>query len=418
MKSTIYWLMFLLSLFSTGQLLSGEIYKWKDKNGKIHYSEKKPENTDSVESVDADHDKAFNPVKTSQGINNSQQNNQRHIVVVRPDNFWQLTNPQQRTTAYYFGGDCVSPISASFLEMQENHQSLLPRNNNVIDYVVDSIYRLNYSVSSSMKKPLYNNLARFEDPVVLRFRLENLVYHLCVENLRRQYRNHKKIQAGSNPFDFSISEFRKRRATVTLGWTLHDASSGKQLYQGTTAGSADYWDKDVIKFRLRVIKKAIENATSNLLSERNFIEQLLPSSNWGKSKKIAIPKRKDKGLLDSIGDIFASNAVRKTEFAKVIAATSPLKIMLTEYYMAQGSWPKSLTDIQVSRTELFAQNSVENVQIDYDGAIVLSLDSQKFGDDATVSLQPEVFLGGGRIDWQCITNLDESYHGRFCKSVE
>lgn len=418
MARSIYFFCFILSILFTNQSWCGEIYKWKDKNGKTYYSEKKPENADTVESVDTDHDKSYNPVKTLTGIKNVDKGYQRHVVVVRPENFWQLPNSQERTTAYYFGGDCVSPLSVSFQSMKENHRRLLPLENNLIDYVVNSIDTLDYSVSSSLKKPLYKNLARYENPVVLRFHLNDFIYHLCVENLHRQYRNHKKVQTGSNPFDFSIREFKKRRATLILGWSLYDATTNKELYHGATAGSADYWNKDVIKYRLNVLEEAFKNATTNLLSDRNFVKRLTNINKRNMSKKIPIPKIKDKSLIDSFGDIFTSNIIKKTEFSKVLTAASPLKIMATEYYLIEGAWPTSLTDIRVSRFELFERGYVKNIQFDYDGAIVLSLDPQKFGDDATISLQPEVTLRGGRIDWKCLTNLDNSNHGNYCESVE
>ncbi len=92
--------------------------------------------------------------------------------------------------------------------------------------------------------------------------------------------------------------------------------------------------------------------------------------------------------------------------------------MTTQFYMTEGRWPKQLSDIGATRVGLFDESYVSNVEFDYDGAIVLSLDSKRFGRDAMLSLKPKHYVSGGRIDWSCLTNLGKEYYGDYCQSVE
>lgn len=399
---------------------ASEIYKWTDKEGKIHFSQKKPKQSTSLESLKANNNNAFKGVALLKPIKNSISINLRHILVVRPDLFWRLKTSNKKAITYYFGGDCVSPVKKSFIDMKAHQTYLLPRVLSLIDYIVKPIVKLNYSVSSSRLKPLKDNTARYEQPLILEFLLDDIKYDLCATNLSRQYRGHLKLNSGSDPFDFSDSEYKRRRAVIKIKWRLMEPNSGKVLFNGSTSGSANDWNADIQKFKLNTIKTAMENATSNLFADPNFVKSLTPKSGF----KHKMLKSKDTSKVienksfDSISDLFNSNAIKKAEFVKVLSRISPLKIMVTEYYMMENEWPLRLSDIAVTRVGLFDENTVSSVEFDYDGSIVLTLDSQKFGSNAKLSLTPKYHESGGRVEWRCLTSLEKEYYGQFCNGME
>lgn len=414
----VFSIFIMLSSFSF-EVLAGEVYKWKDKDGKLHYSEKKPTTEVDVRSVDLNNGKQFSEIENPPAIKATNKNN-RHIVIVRPDSFWDVKNSQQMTTTYFFGGDCVSGTDVSFQDMKENHPSILPRINQLVDYVIKPIRQLDYSVSSSNKAPLFRNLARFEEPLVLRFEYNELQLHLCMFNLKQRTRASDKKRVRSEPFDFGVSDFSRRRATISLNWRLEDPKTGDIIYQSTTSGSANYWLKDVHKYGLKVFKKAFENSTSNLFSKPEFIQYLQPNKKDSSAlpSKIAIPKLEDQSLFDNMQGLLSSNVQKKSKFASVLGSIAPLKSMTVEYYLTHNAWPTRLSDIGVTSGGIFDDQYVTDVQFDFDGAIVLSLNESEFEKNAMLSLQPEVRMGGAAIDWQCLTNLDDSYYNNICSTVE
>ncbi len=301
----------LIALNFTIAINATEIYKWTDKNGKVHFSQNKPKEPISIESIKPSRKNKFVDVKSLSPIKNPIAKQQRHILVLRPDTFWTLKQPTKKTSTYFFGGDCVSPHKKSFKEMTENQPYLMPRVTSLIDYVVKPIIKLNYSVSSSRIQPLKHNAARYEQPLVLEFSLSDFKYDLCVTNLSRQYRNKRKTNSSTEPFNFSISEYQRRRTVITLKWRLSDPVTGEELFLGKTSGSANHWNRDIHKYQLKTIQAAMESATSNLFSNPSFVKSLAPKSLTKIFYKKKIPKLPEKNIFGSVGELFRSNAIKK-----------------------------------------------------------------------------------------------------------
>lgn len=402
---------------SSSVINAGELYKWKDKNGVVHYSEKKPEHLQNVESVDIKGDRQFQPVPTLLGIKRPENLDSRHIVLLREEDFWQLEQPNKKIATYYFGGDCVSPSTASFQKMKDNHRLLFPRVSSLVDWVEEKIYKLNYAVSESRKRPLKNNVARHDNALVLKWKLVNIDYHLCLFNLRK-YNKNKRIRMGFDPFKYSESDYNRRRATLTISWTLEDGLSGKVLYQTETSGSADFWVRDIHKYRLKTIKESLQNATNNLFAQENFISIVMGVPKTANSAPAAQKLKKlDGGLLNSITNVLSSNAQKKSEFARAISSVQPLKAMIMEYYLSQDSWPRDFSEMGLSQSQLRDPTYVQRFELDYNGTIVIWLDEKRFTKDAAILIQPNVKPGALQIRWSCKTNLDNSYYGSYCQGL-
>ena len=89
---------------------------------------------------------------------------------------------------------------------------------------------------------------------------------------------------------------------------------------------------------------------------------------------------------------------------------------MMQFYQMEGRWPNNINELGTSRVAVFDENFVTQIQFDYDGSMVLNLDSDNFEHDAMISLQP--IDKGMRVEWKCVTNLDNSYRGSFCQRVE
>ena len=400
------------------ELSAAELYKWKDEKGVTHFSEKKPDNINSVEALALEQGKVFNDVVQLAAMVKPDDLANRHIVVLQSDSFWNLSNLEKKTTSYYFGGDCVSPSTTSFQAMKDNHSQFLKQEKFIIDTIKKEIRRFNYSSSVSRKQPLKRNLARHEAPVVLRVSLADFEFHACVTNLKRRYNRYKKTHTGDEPFEYSPGDFDRRRARLSLSWQLEDGDTGEKIFSGMTSGSANHWDRDVHKYRLKTIRDAVKSATANLLADEAFVKLVTSINDKVALQPKAFPKRSKPGFFQSLSDAFSSKAKRRSSFARVLGDTSILKTSISEFYANQGEWPKTLNDLGFSKVDVIDHEYVSDVEIDYDGAIVLELAAGQFEDNAMLSLRPKVSMGGAKISWKCLTNLDDSYYADYCSQVE
>lgn len=413
----------LLATISCERAHAGELYKWKDKKGVVHYSEKKPENDDDAETqvsvIEVEKQTKFIHVDTLKAIRKHPEINTRHIVLVKQDPFWQLNNDQSKVVTYYFGGDCVSPTSANFQQLVDNHKSILPSASRVSNSIIKAIHQLDYSATASFRKPLKNHLARHDKALTLWFKLVALDLHLCKKNLSHRRNRGKRIQMGFDPFDYVVGNYNRRKAGVTLEWKLQDSLTGKIIYTGKTSGTANHWQKNIDKFKLTTIQQALQNSLYNLFSQSELVDLLTDMT----PAKPRIPKArkiraaKEPGIFDQLSDMFISKAKERAAFANVISKVQPLKIMVTEYYVTQGRWPESFQNIGISPSQLSEENYIVNIEIDYDGTLIINLDSANFESNSSILLTPQTTLAGTSINWLCRSNLPSSYLGNYCQVI-
>ena len=143
-KVTIIVLAFLQTL---SQSTAGELYKWTDENGVVHYSEKPPENK-AVETLNINQGTKFKAVPVEKPITIEPTQALRHILLVKPEFFWEQANNNLKVT-YYFGGDCVSPSTTTVKEAQQNHQSLFPSYGTLSTLASKTFRSFNYNFTTN-----------------------------------------------------------------------------------------------------------------------------------------------------------------------------------------------------------------------------------------------------------------------------
>lgn len=423
--------------------LAGELYKWTDEKGVVHYSEKKPDDIEQVKSLELPSTGQFNAAPTAEvqpaprGLKTSP------MVLVYPNNdlFWTLKNPGKKAVTYFFGGDCVSPQSSSLEEMKLNHRWLLTEASSLAYEMERSLERLNYQASTTSQLPSSSSR---KNAIIFEFQLADLDYQLCVPEIERQYQRYRNERKGFAASDYSGGDFKHQRATITFDWVVRTGESQSVYYRGTTSGSADFWSYNIDKINKNTLKEAASNALINLIAEEK-IQQLLqhanlvskdyrkPSLNSGapspansiqaikqqnqtadevntSSQVSELKKSSEDNFLDAIGSLFQSSASHKAEFAKVMAGLQPVKIMMVEYYMTNDQWPRSLNDIGISQLDVYEKDFVDGILFDADGSIIVKLSQPRFELDSAVVLTPKVSKNAIKIDWSCRTNLASSYY--------
>lgn len=100
----------------------------------------------------------------------------------------------------------------------------------------------------------------------------------------------------------------------------------------------------------------------------------------------------------------------RANLAKVRASITPIRLMLTEYYMIHGQFPKNSEELDISRFDLEELEVIDRAYLTENGGVGVDL-SQEFGNGKILSIEPKLSKHGARISWKCSTNVDEIYLG-------
>jgi hypothetical protein len=100
-----------------------------------------------------------------------------------------------------------------------------------------------------------------------------------------------------------------------------------------------------------------------------------------------------------------SGYLRAAQLAEVYSLLQPLKMTMLEYYMMNGDWPSSLTDIRLKPEEMTDGQYLDKVRLGKNGQIIAYL-SNTFGKNKMLSLAPRSIMGGMQTRWDCSTNVN------------
>ena len=100
----------------------------------------------------------------------------------------------------------------------------------------------------------------------------------------------------------------------------------------------------------------------------------------------------------------------RANLANIIANITAVKMIITEYYMFNGSLPKTREDLDLSIYDLEEVKGVDSIFLSEKGGITVDL-SADFGSEKSLELNPAPSKNGFRLKWSCRTNLEERYLG-------
>ncbi len=96
--------------------------------------------------------------------------------------------------------------------------------------------------------------------------------------------------------------------------------------------------------------------------------------------------------------------IKLTHLSQALAAVSPFKAYVTEYYMMQGKYPENLEAIGVNPADVKTSSYFSDLILGESGTLYV-IGNEKIGDDLVISLKPKSTLGGASLDWKCTVNV-------------
>jgi hypothetical protein len=93
----------------------------------------------------------------------------------------------------------------------------------------------------------------------------------------------------------------------------------------------------------------------------------------------------------------------RSRFSNILNSLTPLRMLITQYYMERREWPKSLDDLGFEPQSMHS-SQIEQVRIMKHGKIVAAL-KPRLGANKYLILNPRPALGETQIEWQCWSNF-------------
>lgn len=410
-------------IYATGIVLSvfcfssvAAIYKWTDKSGKVHYSDKKLASNAKEENVN------IGTMPNAQAVTEITPKKYmgsylgEWVSVTEP--FYQLQGKKGReenNLFFYFGGDCVSSTYLSFNEFVSNYANILDSTEFLQRIVVRRFedYAFNVLHSASNVRPMYKNKKR-----------HNL--HIAVIDLKINACSKKSLQQSQFGLlnNFNVYSFYKSNAWVKLKWTLVDQNTRKVIFTAYSEGAADNI-KTANRTMALAYRGAFSKAAINFLADEAFLNYL--NKNQPKNRieykqekqvenKSILPGNAlaKSGALSETANSIQLGYLKSADFGQAFSLVIPLKAVVTSYYLAQDVWPISFRDISIEESSLRERGLIRHVGLRGNGVIHVALDDDKFGVGHYFQLVPHVSMGRTRLKWDCVTTLDKSYGINAC----
>jgi len=340
------------------------------------------------------------------GISNSQQGDPQTIFLVTPEKHMKSKNIKDEIGIYAYGEECRAYKGKLWPQDLNENPSSFVNNTAFIAAQAKIINSLAYKYQVTDK---YNvlNLQRKIGGLSLSSEIVSLRYDSCAPEI-----NAKQALSGQK---ISSRKFKHNRAIVAIKWTLIGDDESDVRYQGVTEGLGDSWLRN--SKGSKILSLAIESATTQLFAQQEFIDKLVvrkPKEEKGFfSKLFSSSNSNDETVEPSSGklDTYGSFKIRAYT-ANVLSEITPLKIMVTEFYMSNGMWPSSLSDLGISDS-MFSNSTISHVGIQSDGSILAELKAT-MGKDKIIKLTPS--NSASSIRWQCTSNIAKNMLVSACES--
>ena len=120
------------------------------------------------------------------------------------------------------------------------------------------------------------------------------------------------------------------------------------------------------------------------------------------------------GILAAVAIPAYQDYIVRARVTEGLSLSTAGKTAISEYFSSQGTLPTNNTQAGLATSEDISGNSVDNVNIDANGAIVITFSTPAI-DGSQLELRPST--GAGKIVWDCMAggNLEAKYRPSSCR---
>ncbi len=262
----------LLALTLTSFDSQAQLYKWVDENGKIHYSDKEPDDKTDSKVIPQDQKSSVQYQRTSttsaKPIIRPYEKTARKLHLLDTRYLWKSESQVNQTTkigVYHSGKGCTSRGAMTTPDIFVYHKSLFPSE-------ADLTYRINKIINGldydSERTEKYRLLGRLKKTGGLSLHAEiiEMDFKTCAPGIRKSERL-KKVNK------ISVHRFTKHRIKLKVNWQLRTNRDQDVIFEATTAGNYNGWSQSTPS--KTALGNALESAVLMLFSDQEFVAQIL-----------------------------------------------------------------------------------------------------------------------------------------------
>ncbi|MBU2886638.1 DUF4124 domain-containing protein [Gilvimarinus agarilyticus] len=389
---------------------TAQVYMWKDDSGKVHYSDQR--RVDNAEATQIDIGTMPPPRVISAQV---PMPFDRNVAPLLLDNFYYSTDvsaAEKELITYYFGGDCVSPTSQDFNQLRTTYPKVLRDENNL---TADVFRTLRVNAYGSLYRAGHYSTPDLTDvgAVLLSGEIIDLNINACRSQLHASA--HTGDLENSNAHEFDLLN-----AWLKVRWTLSTPGESDPLITVATEGIA----ATRLHQRLDLtgaVRVAFEMATQHLLALDDFRAQVeisevtktRPVGSNQAPEKIPTPApTNNENVLAAERDLYQL-ALLRSNFARVLAELSTLKVAVTEYYHLRGVMPLTMGVLGYGAP--INSRYIDTARLRAPGTIYVELVEEHLPGSHFVELTPVTEGSFTLIEWQCTSSLPESITRTLCQ---
>jgi len=276
MKTNYLSLILFLALNLTITSSPAELFKWVDKNGKVHYSDKQP--TDKSKTKLVPLTKSVTQVvveqSASKAILKPYDQTARKVFLLDTRYSWKKqseSSKNKKIGAYYAGKGCSSRGAMKVPDVYINHKDFFPRESELSRRMMKVINSLDYESDRSSKYDLLRKL-KHSGGLSLHSEIISLSFNTCAPHISKRDR----LKPVNN---ISAYQFKKHRIKLKVHWQLKSNRDQDVIYEKTTDGSFSGWQSE--NPPSIALANAVESATLKLYSDKKFIHKVMVEEDNG-----------------------------------------------------------------------------------------------------------------------------------------
>ncbi len=423
MKLTILCLLLILPVsFSC----YAELYKWVDKNGKTHYSDKNP-NIGNEEVIQTEQKQSSNTYKNAaikKPILRPYESVSRKILLTEVTYIWKRRaeiNKSRKVGSYYLGNYCTPRGPINLPDAYVYHSNFFPSETSLPRNIKLTIKSFGYDAEVSTP---YGLLKKLEETngVKLDAEIIEIDLHSCAP----MYKPASVVSARK----VKDHLFKKNRVYLKVKWGVRQNRNQQLIYETVTSGYYDAWYK--VMTVQDAISKAVELATVNLFADDAFIGKIMtkekqtttalkksPQTEPGFWSKVIPSILIDSG--QSIQKTLSGQYVVKAKIASVFSEINAIKMNSIQYYLENDYWPRKIEEIGLNDIMFSNHKYISDVTLDSDGTISVDLKEDAFGSNKVLQLTPDskAFKNSKtmNIKWHCYSNMEAALMPMSCEKI-
>jgi hypothetical protein len=425
-------------LIGFGHNVQAQLYKWVDDNGDVHYSDRKPDSEIESSTVPGvENSFGYNGKRSLEPIVRPNDRSMRKLLVVDPEYLWKsaaYVNSSTKIGTYHMGEACTSRGAIMAPKVFAHHKKILATGHQLSFQASLYINSLDYESERNSERDLERR-----SKITNGLSLYSTIIDMSLKTCATSTGTRDRLKPVENIPEHS---FTKNRVQLKVKWQLKSYEDQNLIYETVTSGKYDGWERR--SSSAKAISHAMESAVMELFSNREFIDKILiepGNEDFTGNRDGAAAENGGNGTLDSViqrliawfSDILTGDTAREdTESASsnpankslfqgylvnVFTELNVIKLAAVQHYATEGSWPQTLSQLEVSESVVSKNEAIDHVELKVDGRIVAQL-RDKFGNAKFISLVPESLDGNAMmIDWRCESNLDPVYLPEICERI-